>query len=408
MRRASSRAERRTRARARQAAATCLRARGLDRLALALLLAFAFLLARPERAHAQTEERSLSAGIEMHGFVSQGFILTTKNEYLARRSTRGSFEFSEVGFNFTKQFDHDLRIGIQLFARDLGPLGNYDVNADWFHLDYRFADWLGLRFGRVKLAVGLYNEVQDVDAARVFVLLPPSIYWATFRDTLLGLTGAEVYGRYALGTGGGALEYRAYGGTLHVNLPVAAQANVRYVVGGRVFWETPIDGLRLGGTVLGLKVETLAPAGMAATPGALSQYVGLMGMGSIEFVYDDWLFAAEYRRVDELRRFGELEDERTREDFYVMASLRATPWLQPGSYYSVAFRDVEQRSGRENYQHDLAGTLRFDLTLNWLFKLEAHYLIGTFDLDPGLNGGRSPESLTRRWLAFFAKTTAYF
>jgi hypothetical protein len=73
---------------------------------------------------------------------------------------------------------------------------------------------------------------------------------------------------------------------------------------------------------------------------------------------------------------------------------------------------VEQREGHTKYQHDLAVTLRFDLTLNWLLKLEAHSINGTAGLENrdlnGLNRGVEAEELTRRWAVFLLKTTAYF
>ena len=31
---------------------------------------------------------------------------------------------AEVGLNFTKSLTEDLRVGVKLFARDLGPIGN--------------------------------------------------------------------------------------------------------------------------------------------------------------------------------------------------------------------------------------------------------------------------------------------
>src|SRR5258708_36372370 len=38
--------------------------------------------------------------LQLHGFVSQGFLATSANHYLARTSI-DSFEFYEVAFNFT-------------------------------------------------------------------------------------------------------------------------------------------------------------------------------------------------------------------------------------------------------------------------------------------------------------------
>src|SRR5690349_9061198 len=103
--------------------------------------------------------------VQVHGFASQGFILTTHNEYLVYKSTHGSFQFSEVGLNATINVTETLRLGAQLFAQDFGHSGNYDVKADWFYLDYHWQDWLGVRFGRLKIPFGLSNEIQDVDAA---------------------------------------------------------------------------------------------------------------------------------------------------------------------------------------------------------------------------------------------------
>src|SRR5688500_15398832 len=53
---------------------------------------------------------------EIHAFASQGFILTLHNDYLADKTTQGSFEFSEIGFNVTKRLTDDLGMGFQLFA----------------------------------------------------------------------------------------------------------------------------------------------------------------------------------------------------------------------------------------------------------------------------------------------------
>jgi hypothetical protein len=93
---------------------------------------------------------------------------------------------------------------------------------------------------------------------------------------------------------------------------------------------------------------------------------------------------------------------------YLMGSYRLTPLLEPGAYYSLLFPDVDDRSGRESVQHDIALTLRLDLNLYWLLKFETHYMHGTAALSPGLNDGLPREELEPNWLLFLAKTTAYF
>ena len=135
-----------------------------------------------------------------------------------RSSKRGSFEFSEVGINFTSQLTDRLRFGVQLFAHDLGPIGNYSAKADWYYLDYRWRDWFGFRAGRLKVPFGLYNETSDIDAARPTILLPTSVYPPTNRDYFLAQTGFEFYGFQPLRRLG-AIDYRLYGGTIFIDLP---------------------------------------------------------------------------------------------------------------------------------------------------------------------------------------------
>ena len=83
--------------------------------------------------------------LQVHAFASQGAIKTTKNNYLVRHSTRGSFEFTEAAINFTQPLTDRLRMGLQLFTSQIGGVGDFHVQADWYYLDYRWADWLGLR-----------------------------------------------------------------------------------------------------------------------------------------------------------------------------------------------------------------------------------------------------------------------
>ena len=353
---------------------------------------------------------------------------STANNYLAD-SKRGSFEFSEVGLNVTKSFSDQLRVGLQLFALDLGPVGDYTPHFDWFYLDYRFSDWLGIRAGRTKLPFGLYNETSDIDSARVPVLLPQSVYPITSRDYLLAQTGVELYGRVPLDAAG-SLEYRAYGGTIYFDASSSAatitKLSVPYLAGGRLMWQTPLEGLQAGGSlqVLRLDFDYQPPAAQIAdlqVKGQLPadfrgplkvELPALLAVGSVEYQMGDLLVAAEYSRwrtkiespVQALLASSDMVSERA----YLMSSYRVLPWLSPGLYYSLLFKDVDHRTPRDAYQHDVAATLRFDLTDHWLLKVEGHYLRGTGALSAAQNDNQQPRTLTRDWGLLLLKTTAYF
>jgi hypothetical protein len=353
---------------------------------------------------------------EIHGFVSQGYIRTTSNNYLARSKTRrGSFEFAEVGINFTEPLSDNLRTGIQLFARDLGSLGNYEVKADWFYVDYRFADWLGLRAGRIKVPFGLYNEINDVDSARVPILLPQSTYPIRNRDFLLAQTGVELYGRLVAGAAG-ALDYRAYMGTIFLDVTtppgspyVVLESTVPYLLGGRLLWETPVEGLRVGGSIQKLRLDTKLLAGGAPYAAKIP---AVLWVTSLEYAANELSLAAEYGRWHTRTSTNlpdpALNNSAVSERLYFMAALRLNNWFEPGAYYSLLFPRVDDRGGTGEQQNDVALTLRFDLDPHWLLKLEGHYLVGTAGVESRLNGGARLDDLSRQWGAFLAKTTAYF
>jgi hypothetical protein len=60
------------------------------------------------------------------------------------------------------------------------------------------------------------------------------------------------------------------------------------------------------------------------------------------------------------------------------------------------------------WQHDVAVTLRFDVTRNWLIKLEGHFMDGTASVSSALQPGPVPTNQAQDWEALFAKTTVYF
>jgi hypothetical protein len=381
----------------------------------ALTAAFSLVASVATAAEVGPAESPLA--VDVHAFGSQGFFLTTSNNYLATDTTHGSFQLSEVGINFTKSLTDDLRMGVQLFAQDLGAGGNFAAKFDWFYLDYRVGDWLGIRAGRLKIPFGLYNEFNDIDSGRVPILLPQSVYPLQTRNFLFAQNGGEVYG-FVRSRSMGALDYRLYGGTIYIDpsilvppgSPVQLQLNVPYVVGGRLLWETPVDGLRLGGTLQALHLDTTGYLPNSTTISLPNQ--ALMGVGSAEYTRGDLVLSAEYSRwhSDQGSSNPKLQGEivSLSERGYAMATYRVASWLQPGAYYSVFFPDVHNRAGRANRQFDAAATLRFDINDHWLFKLEGHYMAGTAGLTNPLSVGPPLTSAARYWGVFLARTTVYF
>jgi hypothetical protein len=373
--------------------------------------------------------------LQVHGFVSQGWIKTSANNYLGKTErSQGSFEFSEVGINFTKPLSDRFRIGLQIFTHDLGQLGNYAPQLDWYYLDYRVADWLGIRAGKTKLPFGLYNESNDIDAGRVPVILPQSVYPVSSREFLFAQTGVELYGDLPLGDAG-SVEYRLYGGTIFLNPADSSDQlkdfDVPYEGGGRLMWHPPFEGLQLGASAQILRLEfafTPTPEQrtgyeasgqlpMGSSGDVVAALPAKLWVASVEYQREGLLLAAEYARTY-VRYETNLLLPQTKvvaQGGYLLASYQLAPWFTPGLYYSAFFPDIHavrppgtEQSPRSSYQHDIALSTRYDITPNWLLKLEAHYMHGTAGLQSALNGGQSRDELTEDWGVFLAKTTGYF
>jgi hypothetical protein len=374
------------------------------------------LFATPTFAESLDVEKNLS-NVETHAFVSQGFIYSTENNYLTR-STNGSFDFTEAGINFSKQLSDELRMGMQFFSRSLGPTGSYDAKFDWYYLDYHWSDALKFKAGRVKIPFGLYNDMSDIDSARVPILLPQSIYPSSNRDFLLAQTGIDIYGYIKMG-GGGGLDYHLYSGTIDIevnNVPSSPlqvdSTNVPYLVGSRVIYETPLNGLRFGASAQTLRLDIGASTNTApATKFDLATSAFLWVLSG-EYTQDKFLFATEYSRwqvESESSAQGTFPSSKTiSERAYGMASYRMTDKLQPGMYYSVLYPNQDSTSDPGDVQHDIAGTIRYDVNPNWLLKFEGHYMSGTAGVSPSLNGNTARDDLPEHWSVFMIKTTVYY
>lgn len=381
--------------------------------------------------------------LQIHGFAAQGFLYSTKNNYMAPNSKDGSFEFNEFALNFGKNLTDDLRVGMQLFARDLGEFGNDNITVDWAYGDYRWRPWLGLRAGKIKLPIGLYNETRDMDAARNSIFLPQSVYFELTRDSLLATQGLALYGRVPLGPLG-ALPYQVMAGSLSfpsggsfealVNASTAGRMTVRPSsnapnVAGYVEWETPLNGLRFafsefyihwdqtGQTNMDMPVGPGAtiPAGALVRNNMKSLHIETY---SAEFIWRNLTTAAEYTRrrvkmelsleASGLGAPGTYVEipmkESTDDGFYVSAAYRLKPWFEVGSYYAAMYANADTHSTAtaSSYIKDIALTLRFDVFGSWIIKAEAHKMYGAMG---AIYAGPSPS---KDWWFFAGKLSWSF
>jgi hypothetical protein len=370
------------------------------------------------------EAYELSAGtnmppVDFHGFVSQGFLYSSKYNYLGD-SSRGSFLFTEAGLNASFNPFPRTRIAAQGFTYDVGHAGQYDFVLDYALAEYTFNNYFGVRAGRLRRPQGIYNDIQDVDVARTFVLLPQGIYDARWRDFYVSLDGGEFFGTIPLKQGS-SLSYEIYGGMvqpsenggfalqLRNSLPPfihldSIDSAVEF--GGQLWWNTPVDGLRFGANVTFLPAAnfktTIQTSGGPIHPNNLT--VLLTQQYSAEYLWKAWTFQSELFFVDLNPDAAGMSDTHSF-IWYGSAAYRFNKWFEAGGYYTESYDDTTQTDNSRLYQKDAALTLRFDPKDWWTFKVEGHYLRGTGLLQDNAD---NPVQNDNGWWMLDVKTTFSF
>jgi hypothetical protein len=335
--------------------------------------------------------RSLCAqdlsGIEIHGFVTQGFLFSSHNNYLTMHSSSGSLQWTDGAVSISDSLTDKLRVGIQLHMNQLGQLGGPNLQADWASADYRINDRFGFRAGKVKTVMGLFNDSQDVDAVFLWTLLPQGIYPNDNEGFFLSHLGGEVYGRLPLGNRRGKLHYDGFAGESYLPLHggyikqigdagllfTTAPGGTTY--GGDLRWETPLQGLLIGASADIQAMDGTAPQGSLHLVPFLSAYY------YVQFSKGKFYFAAEYNDAPSRASItlGQtvIPIPVGAHAWYAMGSYHLSKKTQVGSYYSCSVDTGLQPGLAANYSKDWVVSGRYDFDSYFYAKLEGHFLHGT-------------------------------
>jgi hypothetical protein len=334
--------------------------------------------------------------IQVHGFASQGYALSNQNNYLTMDTSKGSFAFTDGGLNISTNIGDKIHVGAQGYIRDIGQLGGGRFTLDWAFVDYRFKDWFGIRAGKVKTPLGLFNDTQDAESLHTWALLPQSIYPTDLRSTLIAHTGGDVYGEISL-KGVGSVGYAAYVGqrpndrrsgyyfnTQDTGVPVETWTGV--LSGGDVHWNTPVSGLLMGYSFLN---ESDNLTGKYPLAGDATYYLTTAPQHVndvyLDYTHGKFRFNTEFRRNTTDYNFKLLGStshlDFSNKGWFATASYRVASRLEVGAYNSRLYVDHPQTpEPAANHIFDQAVTLRYDLTKWWNVKVEGHFIDGYGDL----------------------------
>lgn len=377
--------------------------------------------------------------LRINGFVSQGYMKTADNNWLAVDSVDGTTQLNEVGITLNAPVTEKLRVGIQILSRDLGEEGNNEIRLDWAFGDYRVCDSFGLRLGKVKLPIGLYNEGRDSDFLRNMAFLPQSVYDETRRNLLVASQGLQIYGNISLAAAGD-LDYAAHYGqinfpedspTLDAFLDYAnmgggpwnqISADNEYVYGGQLRYNTPLDGLRFAGSYFEGKAD-FAVSDITdpdpANAGRLRVKIRQMYVASLEYATPWFTLSSEYTQFKQPVWLNGMEfPSGTSVGMYGMLSI-PVPGQENVSVvglYDVYYSDKDDKGGTiqaarpsggnayDYYRKDAGIGARWDINAYWLIKAEYHKVIGAALLTQYFNDNMA----VKNWDYYTIKTSFNF
>ena len=344
-----------------------------------------------------------SVPVQVHGFASQGFAKSDENNYLTMNTRDGSAALLDGGINASAKFGRKLLVGAQVYTRNFGNLGQGDVTVDWAQADFRMTSWLGVRAGKVKTVMGLYNDTQDMEFLQTFALLPQGVYPTDLRDGTIAHTGADVYGRVDFDKLGGGLVYTAYIGdrrdTYNGGYPYMLRGvGIDYTnyggrqIGGDLRWQArdfQFGVAHMVGDIKGTGTWTFSfppgtppitiPTEEHSNDDHTTQVFGQYAAGKLKI-------DAEYRNYyRDQQIFNDATNVVTDLNaWYLAGTYRVNTLLELGTYYSRSTVDAQQGAFAgfpppapiSGHVYDKVVAARFDINRYIALKVEGHFMDG--------------------------------
>ncbi|MCX6591538.1 MAG: hypothetical protein NTZ56_08445 [Acidobacteria bacterium] len=376
------------------------------------LLTAAALALVPGLLFAQFDFKIADRQLQVHSFASQGFMYSNVNNYMTLPTSKGSFAFTDGGANVSTQVTDKFRVGAQFYMRNVGEFGNWRPTVDWAYGSYRFKSWFGIKGGKVKTVMGLYNDTQDMDFLHTFALLPQSMYPVDWRSASIAHTGGDIFGDLKAGRLG-TFSYTGYAGLRPQDRTLGYEyafksSNVTFdylgglqvggdlrlttnfgAVFGTSYRNQDIDGR---GTIL--RSGVAAPYNQYTVADNAMQYYG-------QYTFKAFKIDTEYRRNTRdstlfltASPFKSIVDTRS---WYVAGTYRVHKRLEFGAYRSVYYVDTRKDTSpaaAHLYDNVIAG--RVEMTNRWYMKVEGHFFDGAPTSPAATRGfytGANPQGL---------------
>jgi hypothetical protein len=343
----------------------------------------------------------LPSGLQIHGFASQAYILTSANDFFGDSDEGGSFDFRELGLNASLRPLPRLQLSAQVLSRRAGQSDDGDPDLDYAFADYSFvsnpASTMGLRAGRIKNPLGLYNDTRDVAFTRPSILLPQSIYFDRTRDLALSADSVQLYGEGRMDVGAIGFQFGVANprvsddetelAFLGADRPGELDNDISYI--GRIMYEHGGGRLRLAlsGAQVNIDYDPAADPSQDLLPGSIRFQPWIF---SAQYNAERWSLTGEYAlRKSTFEGLAPIPDMSfTGESYYLQGTYRIGTNWEALLRYDVLYADRDDRDGEKfaalsgrpghnRFAKDLTVALSWNVASSFLLRAEYHNVDGT-------------------------------
>jgi hypothetical protein len=193
--------------------------------------------------------------LTVHGYLTQGYAALAGGVQFYGVTGHPSADFRYAALQTRFALGEKDELLVQLNHRRLGrsPITAFEspVNVDWAFYEHTFRDGTALKAGRVPIPRGIYNELRSVGVA-LPTYRPPVVFYdegAYYSETINGVVASRTFAAdrpwtvdaHLYAGGWRTLLYDTWSEQYSV-----ARVHARNAIGGQLWLNTPIDGVRLG------------------------------------------------------------------------------------------------------------------------------------------------------------------
>lgn len=369
--------------------------------------------------------------LQVHGFFTQNAIHTSANNMYGDSENSVSTDYTEAGFNVFYSPFEKLSFSSQILYRNAGKVDNDKVDFDYGFIDLSLNEYeqgnYGVRLGRIKNPLGLYNETRDVAFTTPSIILPQGIYYDRSRSLLRASDGAQLYLEHRLN--GDNLSFKLNYGKARNDNDELLNAIIPYPTSIIPFY--PQGDLETSGASPSILGQVVYERNGGEMVYALSyadvsleydpEEMDLFTKGTTDFKL--YILSAQYNgekfsltgeylyQDNKFSDFGPFypDVDSASESWYLQGGYRVKPNWQVYVRYDESYLNKNDKSGKGNdfignprhaaFSKDAMLGIRWDVNSSMMLRAEYHNINGSSWLTSADNPDRSK---TKRYWDLFA------